>query len=234
VGEPNEPEWVRVVAVSEFATLRTSLPPPDDFPPTLVRGENIIFRADRNFTIEVIDDGAIHVLQTSASQQALGIHEDYPGGDPYILAVPPYEQFRDRYVFLTPPLYAFDMITIIAPRLELDMMGRPTGLPTAVLLDGELLEERRTPLGDPACVPSAADGIMRRDGDPPPDWLVWQCQMSFPDVIGMPNVRVEEGLQDDGVHEVISTERVGVLVSGFDAFVSYGYVAGLNLDPNPG
>ena len=47
------------------------------------------------------------------------------------------------------------------------------------------------------------------------------------------DVRVEDGLQNDGVHTIRSTQKVGVLVFGFDAFVSYGYVAGLNLDPTP-
>jgi hypothetical protein len=228
VGEVNEPEWVRIVAVSETATLVTSLPPPDNYPPALLRGESIVLRADRNFWVEVMeDDGRIHVLQATPSQGAVGIDSRYPGGDPDILAVPPVEQYRDNYVFLTPPLYAFDMVTIIAPRI--DRFGQPT----PIVFDDELVEERLNPLGDPACIESAADGIPRRAGDPPPDWIVWQCQLSFPDVIGLPNVRVEDGEQNDGVHTIYSTEPVGVLVSGFDSYVSYGYVAGLNLEPLP-
>jgi hypothetical protein len=228
VGEVNEPEWVRVVAVTDNVQLHTTLPPPDDYPPVLNRGEHMLFRADRNFFLEVVDpDTRIHVLQAQASQEAVGIPPDYPGGDPAIMAVPPVEQYRDNYVILTPNLYGFDMITIIAPRVD------SNGREVVVVLDDQPLMERRTPLGEPACVIQAADGIERREGDPPPDWLVYQCQISFPDVIGLPRPRVEDGEQDDGVHTIVSSEPVGVLVFGFDSFVSYGYVAGLNLDPLP-
>ncbi len=62
--------------------------------------------------------------------------------------------------------------------------------------------------------------------------------MSFPDVdLGCdprnPDCQsgVQPGLQNDGVHTVLGSEPVGVLVYGFDAFVSYAYAAGLNLRP---
>ena len=51
-------------------------------------------------------DKAVAVLQTLPSQQAVGIINDYPGGDPAIIAVPPVEQYRTNYVFLTPEEYA--------------------------------------------------------------------------------------------------------------------------------
>ena len=38
-----------------------------------------------------------------------------PGGDPSFLLVPPIEQFRSNYVFLTPDKYDFDFVRIIAP-----------------------------------------------------------------------------------------------------------------------
>ncbi len=37
------------------------------------------------------------------------------------------------------------------------------------------------------------------------------------------------GLQNDGVHRLVCTEPAGVLVMGFDSFVSYGYAAGTEL-----
>ena len=66
-------------------------------------------------------------------------------------------------------------------------------------------------------------------GDPPPEWTVYRCQFSFPDVIGLPNVRVLEGIQDDGYHTLVASDPVGITVYGFDAFVSYAYAGGLNL-----
>ena len=38
------------------------------------------------------------------------------------------------------------------------------------------------------------------------------------------------GKQNDGVHRVQSNAKVGVLVFGWDSFVSYGYAAGTELD----
>jgi hypothetical protein len=80
------------------------------------------------------------------------------------------------------------------------------------------------------CTVAPADGIRRRMDDPPPDDVVYRCQFSFPDVIGLPNVRVEDGIQDDGYHTLRATEPVGIVVYGFDAFVSYAYAGGLNLE----
>ena len=39
-----------------------------------------------------------------ASQEAVRINSDYPGGDPAIVVLPPLEQYRRDYVFLTPDL----------------------------------------------------------------------------------------------------------------------------------
>ncbi len=209
VAEPNEPEWVRVLATSSGSTtLNTTLPFPDDMV-TLSENESIIFRADQDFILEASQPVA--VLQALPSQEAVGIPPEYPGGDPAIIFVPPVQQYRQDYVFLTPNLYAFDYVTITA------------AADTQILLDG-------MPLDPLKCTTSAADGLMRRPGDPPPDEVIHRCQFSFPDVIGLPNVRVEDGVQDDGVHSIVADQPVGIVVYGFDAFVSYAYAGGLNLD----
>jgi hypothetical protein len=36
-------------------------------------------------------------------------------------------------------------------------------------------------------------------------------------------------MQNDGVHRVVSEAPIGVLAYGWDAFVSYGYAAGTQL-----
>lgn len=209
VGEFDEPEYVRVLAVGSGTTqITTTLPPPFDFF-QLAQGEDTILTATQDFEMQASQ--AVAVLQVLPSQEAVGIPSYYPGGDPATIAVPPVEQYRQDYVFLTPNQYAFDFVTITAPRLA------------QVLLD-----ER--PIDQWDCQVAPADGRRRRDGDPPPEWVIYRCQLSFPDVLG-PNQPIVDGLQNDGYHTLRSNAEIGLVVSGFDAFVSYAYAGGLNLDP---
>ena len=62
-------------------------------------------------------------------------------------------------------------------------------------------------------------------GGPAVEYLAIRCQLAFP----MPG---GPGLQDDGVHELTSEagDRFGLIVWGWDSFVSYGYPAGSNVD----
>ncbi len=213
VAEVDEPEWVRVVAVEGLTTVRTTLPPPmDAFTLDGDRGEDMLIEARQDFLLWTDENRPVAVLQVQASQQVVGIPSRLPGGDPAILAVPPREQWRRDYVFLTPDKYAFDFVTIAAPA------------EANVLLDGKPLQEW-------GCERAAADGIERGPMDPPPDLLVYRCTLSLPDVYGEPPVRVEPGLQRDGVHRLVADLPVSLLVYGFDAYVSYAYVAGLNLKP---
>ncbi|MDW8245016.1 MAG: IgGFc-binding protein [Sandaracinaceae bacterium] len=210
VGEFDEPEYVRILGVSPDRTaVVTSLPPPHDYF-ELERGESVILTIHQD--LEIVADRPIAVLQVLASQEAVGIPSRYPGGDPAIIAVPPVEQYRKDYVFLVPQYYAFDFITIIAPR------------DAQIWLDDILLQPED-------CVRGPADGRPRRRDEPPPDWLVHRCQLSFPDVIGSPNVRIEPGDQGDGYHTLRSSQEVGLIVWGFDAYVSYAYAGGLDLEP---
>jgi hypothetical protein len=232
VGEFDEPEFVRIHAVEEgTTTITTSLPPPrDTFTlerdgvrcPDDGRGSgcrSVILIADQDFEINA--DRAVAVLQVLPSQEAVGIDNRYPGGDPALIAVPPVEQFRREYVFLTPELYAFDFVTITARAGD------------SLLLDERPIQEWVEGIdGMGECDVAPADGLERRMGDPPPEWLVYRCQFSFPDVVGLPNVNVQEGIQNDGVHTLraSSEDGAGIVVYGFDAFVSYAYAGGLNLD----
>ncbi|HEX4351300.1 MAG TPA: hypothetical protein VHZ95_00275, partial [Polyangiales bacterium] len=171
-------------------------------------------------TIEA--DRPIHVLEALASQGVTGIPSRYPGGDPSIITVPPIDQFRRDYIFLTPDKYSFDFVTIVAPANA------------NIQLDG-------APLPD-ACAGTPADGISRRPGDPMPDWIVHRCQLSFPEVTNGTSggglmggsaptvVQVLPGDQHDGAHTIVSDQPVSIVVYGFDRFVSYAYVGGLNLN----
>jgi hypothetical protein len=90
------------------------------------------------------------------------------------------------------------------------------------LLDGEPLP--------PHCTTSPADGLERGPGDPEPDQVIHRCQLSFPRVTSGPNSRVLANDQRDGVHTLLADREIGIVVYGFDRFVSYAYVGGLNLD----
>ncbi|MGD8859825.1 MAG: IgGFc-binding protein [Myxococcales bacterium] len=204
----NEPEWVRVVAVgSGRTTVSTSLPFPDD-EIELDEGEDIILEAPQDFVLEA--DQPVAVLQALPSQGVTGIPRQFPGGDPAIIAVPPVEQYRRDYIFLTPDKYAFDFLVITADA------------EANILLDGEPLPEH--------CTTDPADGLERSPGDPRPDRVVHRCQLSFPRVSAGTNAQVLDGDQNDGVHTVVADRGVGIVVYGFDRFVSYAYAGGLDLD----
>jgi len=210
VGAGNTPEYVRILAVDPGSTtVRTSMPFPND-QIMLAQGQDVILIATQDFQMD--SDKRLAVMQVMASQDETGIPLEYPGGDPSLIAVPPVDQYRSDYVFLTPLYYAFDFVTIVAPATA------------QIQLDG-------APLNPNACSVGPADGVHRLATDPPPNWLVYQCQLSFPDVIGIPNVRVEDGMQHDGYHTLQATQPISLLVSGFDQYVSYAYAGGLNLHP---
>jgi hypothetical protein len=194
-----EPEYFRVVAVSdEGATIKTSLPPPDDTFRLAKRGDFRELGSDATLD----SDLPIIVGDVQASQEAAGVPRGLPGGDPSLVILPPVEQYRRDYLFLTPDKYSFDFIIVIAS-------------PTAtVLLDGELLDDKR-------CETTAVS-----------PFVVYRCQLSFPTID--PSLTGPEalhpGIQNDGVHRVLSDVPVGVLVFGWDSFVSYGYAAGTELE----
>jgi hypothetical protein len=220
VAEVDEPEWIRLVTTTSGRTrVHTTLDPPDDDFTLESRGD-VILRANRDFIIEA--DQPIHVLEALASQGVTGIPRQYPGGDPSIITIPPVDQFRRDYIFLTPDKYAFDFVTIVAP-------------PDAnIQLDGAPLPA--------ACAGTPADGVARSAKDPTPEWVVHRCQLSFPEVTNgtgsgglmggsAPSVvHVLLGEQHDGAHTVVSDQPVSIVVYGFDRFVSYAYVGGLNLN----
>ena len=99
-------------------TARPPVPAPDDrF--TLDARESRLLSATRDFEIFSTLGRPVSVLQALPSQQAVGIPSSpvrYPGGDPSLIMVPPVEQYRREYVFLTPDRYAFDYVVIVAPR----------------------------------------------------------------------------------------------------------------------
>jgi hypothetical protein len=200
VGVLPEPEFFRIVAVSENgANVVTSLPAPNDRFRLSRRGDARDLATFDDVLVK--SDGPVIVGDIQVSQEGAFIPRGLPGGDPSLVIVPPIEQFRRDYVFLTPDKYVFDFIVVIAPP------------GAAVALDGQLLDDKRCNVGHVT------------------GFDVFRCQLSFPKIdMTLPMNPVQAGLQNDGVHRILSNTAVGVLVFGWDSFVSYGYAAGTQLE----
>lgn len=198
LGVVDEPDMFRVVATVANTTVKTTAPAPDDTFVLADVGDDRTIVALHDF--ELTSDQPVAVGNVSPSQEAAGIARGLPGGDPSLMIVPPTEQYRQSYVFLTPDKYAFDFVTIVATTT------------TSVQLDGQPLPS--------SCLQTTT-----------PSHVIFTCQLSFP-VIDPTKVapnNIQPGVQNDGVHTVSADQPVGVLVSGFDNFVSYGYPAGTDL-----
>jgi hypothetical protein len=211
IGVVPEPEYVRIMAASSRgAVVETTLPPPDDRITLSSIGEFHEVTAWGDFVIESSEP--IVVSQIMASQAATGVGQGLPGGDPSLVILPPIEQFRPDYVFLTPDKYAFDFISVVAPRSAV------------VTLDD-------VALGPEECEIAPADGLTEEQRGEAPPLVVYRCQLSFPtiDPRKQPPDNVLPGRQRDGVHRLRASAPVGLLVTGFDSFVSYAYAGGTEL-----
>ncbi len=208
LGSVNTPEYFRFVAIgNEQTIIRTSLPPPDHEFNLYATGDSHEVAAMSDFI--ATSSEPVHVVQVTASQDAAGVPRGLPGGDPSLIVVPPTEQFRNSYVFLTPDKYAFDFI----------MISAPVGIP--VTLDGTVLSHQH-------CEITAGDGLSTETRTAPLERLAYRCQLSFP-TVNPENGAIIPGVQNDGVHRLSAPAPIGVTVFGFDAYVSYAYAAGTEL-----
>jgi hypothetical protein len=212
VGVEDQTEYFRLMATSERgARVRTTLDGEHSELTLSGLGDYVSFSSSRNFLLE--SDEPVALASISPSQEDANLPNDLPGGDPSLIIVPPIEQFRTSYVFLTPDKYSFDFVRIIAAP------------DTAVALDGVLVKDI------PTCESAAADGLDETVRGGPPQLVVYTCQLSFPRID--PDKPRPDGLtpgfQNDGVHRVLANQPVGLLVDGFDYFVSYGYAGGTEL-----
>ncbi len=202
-----ESDIFRIMALYDNTTVFTSLPGRDgNF--LLNSGE---FKELDPFCDPIIEsDKPIFVAQYSKGQKSIGVPLNLPGGDPSFVMIPPKEQWRDYYVFLTPDQYAFDFVTIVTP------FGTEV---TLDYLDLSSFECTKIQSRCGATVESVQG------------YEIHNCQLSFPllnpDLPAGTNV--EPGLQNDGYHVLRATKPVGLIISGFDKHVSYGYVGGMDL-----
>jgi hypothetical protein len=209
LGVTQEPEFFRFVStVPETTVIETTLPPPDDSISLVGYGDFYEVTTYRDFLADSTEP--IHVVQIDASQDAANVPRALPGGDPSLLVVPPREQFRSTYVFLTPDKYAFDFVTVVAP-------------PEA------FIELDNSPLDAQTCDVAPTDGLTEEErGDAPIELLSYRCQLSFP-AIHPDTGEILPGNQNDGVHRIVSDYPIGVTVFGFDRYVSYSYAGGTEL-----
>ena len=212
IGVQEQNEYFRVIATTERgAHITTSLGGKLSTVTLNGLGDFANLTSSHHFTLD--SDAPIALSSVSPSQEDANIPSALPGGDPSLIILPPIEQFRDNYVFLTPDKYSFDFVRIIAAPA------------TGVALDGVLVSQI------PTCEAAPADGLSDKDRGGPPAFVVYSCQLSFPK-IDMSKPRPENltpAFQNDGVHRILANEPVGVIVDGFDDFVSYAYAAGTQL-----
>jgi hypothetical protein len=210
IGIAEQWDYFRILATSEAgARITTSL----DGHPSLElfsRGDYVDIASSEPFVIS--SDSPVMLMSVSPSQQAAGIPNDLPGGDPSLIVIPPLEQFRTSYVFQTPFQYAFDFVRIVAPEDAI------------IVFDSRNLEEM-------GCTTVTAGDIEAAIGNPT-RFVVHTCQLDFPTID--PNLRppdnvIESGTAD-GVHIIEADRKIGVLVNGFDTFVGYAYAAGTELE----
>ena len=173
-----EPDVWRVLASVDNTTVTTD-PYQPGTPVTLNAGEFVEFQTPQSFIIQA---GAPVQVASYLVGQDFGFTQAGQTGDPAMIMSAAVEQYRRSYIFLTPPNYANDSITVVAV----------TGV--EVRLDG-------TAIPASAFVETA----------PGSGWSVAQRTVT------------------DGVHKIESDEPLGLTVTGFDQYVSYGYPGGLDL-----
>ena len=116
-----EPDIYRVMADKPGTTITTNLPAPDD---SFTLGENEWreFSTDRPFIFEA--DKPVSIMQLLVSQEWVVSWKSGHGGDPSMILFPPFEQYRDDYIFLVPDTFTANYAVIAMP------------VGTSVLLDG--------------------------------------------------------------------------------------------------
>ena len=175
----------RILAASDN-TVITTVPPQANIP-VLNSGEYFEFESDKDF--EIVSKKPVLVGQFLAAQDAPDPNvggnaqaDDAKIGDPAFMLAVPFEQYRVDYIFLTPPLYAFNYVTATVP----------TGY--EVMVDGVAVgPEEMAPVGTGEF-------------------------SSFSKFL------------PEGTHSMSCDAPFGIMVYGWDDYVSYGYPGGLDLN----
>ncbi len=128
-----EPDIYRVRADRNPTTITTNLAGPDaSF--TLQPGQWREFYAQESFILRA--DQPVSIEQIMVSQGWVDNPRPGNGGDPSMVLYPPYQQYRDSYVFPTPSTFSANYVVVSAP------------IGTSVLLDGRNINADEL---DPLC-----------------------------------------------------------------------------------
>jgi hypothetical protein len=209
VGHTDQNDYFRVLATTpagaHITTTLASAPEVD------LTGMGDYYDIVSHDSFVLTSDSPISLMSVSPSQEAAGVPQSLPGGDPSNLIIPPVEQFRSTYVLLTPDEYAFDFVRLMAPDQAV------------IVFDGRSLS-------DLSCT-SVTAGTLTEPLAQPETWVVYTCQLGFPiiDATKPAAQALQPGTQNDGVHIIESDRDIGVLVDGFDRYVSYAYAGGTEL-----
>lgn len=150
----NEPDTYKIIADKDGTTVNISGGFTQSY--TLNEGEFAEFSTPANFKVEANEAILLaHFLQSANSNTGDKDPTLFPGpyeatqncntsvsatdlGDPLISFVAPVDQFRQRYTFLTPFTYAWDMVTVVAPSAgwgSIQIDGNPLPAPTPLGVD---------------------------------------------------------------------------------------------------
>lgn len=192
-------EDAKITASISFSDVNTAIDAPSN-PVTpscrsFVQGDHIALKAGQTCefgTAEALSlesDAPIIVggVISGHSSTALGGYGKQ-AGDPAFFILPPVEQFRTNYSFVTAPTFKKTYAAILSPE-------RAT-----VALDGRQISARRR----------LESKLITLDGQ---RWRLYSIAL------------------DPGVHQLVATEPVGIIVYAYDDYVSYAFPGGLDLRP---
>lgn len=153
-GTYEEPDVLRFVGAAEPSHVTTTLPAPLD---SFDLAPGAIVDTWTNKDVVVSASHPILVAQFLVIQDYVeGTHR----GDPSFTVIPPVEQSRDRYVFLSPPGWDESWVVVNAPKgTDVTIDGKAPSkciVKDAGLLEGKTYEARRCPL---------APGVHRLNGN---------------------------------------------------------------------
>lgn len=139
-----EPDYFKILALTDGTTVTTSLPAPDDSF-VLGRGEARLVLSATSFSLDA--SHPVMVAQFLLSGESVERREVDPftgeviseeqaeEGDPSFMMIPPIVQYRSQYRFLVPAGYESNYALVAAPR------------GASIRLDGAPLSCQRTPMG---------------------------------------------------------------------------------------
>jgi hypothetical protein len=198
-----DPEWTAVVAASRSGAavyapqngVRSCSSIVQNGVLFLGPDENCEFNTQISVLLEA--EQRFGVTQFMSGQASTGGQNH--AGDPAMMVVPPRDQFRNRYMFLTPQTYYVDYLNLVGPEnavYELD----------GAVIDNTACQELNNPDEAPCVIdPWAPIG----NGE-----------------IGHMVIRMNDGPH---LVESRSGEPFGIMVYAYDNYVSYAYPGGLDL-----